>query len=172
MNSNDTDYSDDEFISKTQLKKEAHAQQALGERLTQLSEPVLATLPLGDRLLGAILEYKRLPSRHGALKRQLQFIGKLMRDCDTDAISALLDSEPKTQKLAQQVKQRAQEQLRVIVDSGDEGIQSVLEELPILDRQKTRQLLRAIHAAKDDSKRASAEQRLLEYLLELNKAIA
>lgn len=157
---------DDDFISKTQRKKEAHEQQELGERLTQLSEAVLETLPLGERLHAAILEFKRLPPKRGAVKRQLQFIGKLMRKSDTDAILAILDEQPHGGNPASPEKEIAKRCCSIILNRGDDGIQQVLAELPALDRQQLRQILRNIQSAKNEAKKAAAEQRLHDLLLE------
>lgn len=161
------DFLDDEdVISKTQRKKEAHDQQKLGERLTQLSETVLGTLPISDRLLAAILEFKRLPPKRGAVKRQLQFIGKLMRKSDVEEILAILDKQAHGGSSAPAEKETAQGYYSVILNEGDDGIQQVLAELPELDRQQIRQFLRNIQNAKNEAKKTAAEQRLHDLLLE------
>jgi len=72
--------------SKTQLKKEMLELQDLGETLTQLPQQLLDQCHLPEGLLNAIAEYKRIPNRRGARKRQLQFIGKLMRKVDIEPI--------------------------------------------------------------------------------------
>jgi len=82
---------DDDFLgpSKSSRKRAAHAAQKLGERLVSMRAQDLAGLPLDESLREAIAEARRLTSR-GALARQLQYIGKLMRGTDTDAIEAAL----------------------------------------------------------------------------------
>ncbi|MDN4146585.1 ribosome biogenesis factor YjgA, partial [Pseudomonas tohonis] len=72
-----SEYLDDDFSgekSKTQVKKELHALQDLGERLTTLKPDVLAKLPLTDALQKALLEAPRHKA-HIARKRHLQYIG-------------------------------------------------------------------------------------------------
>jgi len=157
---------DDDVISKTQRKKEAHAQQELGERLTQLSEAVLETLPISERLHAAILEFKRLPPKRGAVKRQLQFIGKLMRKSDIDEILAILDEQPHGGSSAPAEKDAAKRYCKTILDEGDDGIQKVLAELPDFDRQQVRQILRNIQSAKNEARKAAAQRRLLDLLAE------
>ena len=76
--------------SKSSRKREAHALQKLGERLVRMKPADVATLPLYEQLFDAITEARRLTS-HGALSRQHQYIGKLMRDVDIDAVEAALD---------------------------------------------------------------------------------
>ena len=73
---------DDEPISKTKLKAEADALQVLGVRLVELTKDKLAKLDLPEILFDAIYEAKRLTA-NGAIRRQKQYIGSLMRDIDT-----------------------------------------------------------------------------------------
>jgi len=74
-------------ISKSQKKRDADALKKVGVELVGLSVDKLNELPLSDPLRRAILEAKLLRS-HGAVKRQAQLIGKLMRSADHDAILA------------------------------------------------------------------------------------
>jgi ribosome-associated protein len=80
-----------EQVSKTRRKREAHALQHLGEELVRLTEAQLQQLALPEPLLGAVLEAKRI-SKFGALRRQLQYVGRLMRELDAEAISAQLEA--------------------------------------------------------------------------------
>jgi ribosomal 50S subunit-associated protein YjgA (DUF615 family) len=80
----------DERPSKTQRKKEVEALQALGERLVELNADQLAKVPLPDDLRDAVLEAKRIRSREGR-RRQLQYIGKLMREIDPAPIARELE---------------------------------------------------------------------------------
>ncbi|MEO6081194.1 MAG: ribosome biogenesis factor YjgA [Steroidobacteraceae bacterium] len=82
--------------SKSSRKRAAHAAQKLGERLTRMRQDETAVLPLTEALHDAIAEARRLRSR-GALGRQFQFIGKLMRDIDMDALDAALAAQTDTQ---------------------------------------------------------------------------
>ena len=74
-----------EPISKTKLKAEADAQQDIGVKLTTLPSNKLAQLDLPERLLDAIKEANRITS-NGALRRQRQYIGTLMREIDVTPI--------------------------------------------------------------------------------------
>jgi ribosome-associated protein len=86
---------DEEKPSKSARKRAAHAAQALGERLIALRRDELAQLQLPERLLEAIETAQQLRSR-GALARQRQFIGKLMREIDTHAIEQILASNDRS----------------------------------------------------------------------------
>ena len=78
-----------EFISKTKRKEEMLELQALGAALVDLPEASLRQFSLEGALEQAVLEAKRIKS-HGARRRQLQYIGRLMREVDAEPIRAQL----------------------------------------------------------------------------------
>jgi len=160
----DTEYIDDEELSKTQRKKDAHAQQELGERLTRLPEPRLDELPLTDSLRAAIAEFKRIPTKRGAVKRQRQFIGRLIRDCDTGAIEAALSAQQESTSAAagESTVNAADQWCQVVVEAGDDGIQQAVAALPAVDRQELRQLYRNYSKA-SETKKVAAQERISEY---------
>ena len=80
----------DEPTSKTRRKKDMLALQALGAQLVELNEQQIGAMQLPEALLEAVLEAKRLSKRE-ARRRQLQFIGRLMRDIDATLIRERLD---------------------------------------------------------------------------------
>ena len=73
--------------SRTELKRESDALQALGEQLLTLRADLLAGLNLSEKLLDALAEAKRITNFEGR-RRQMQFIGKLMRLLDADTLHA------------------------------------------------------------------------------------
>jgi len=82
--------SDSDKPSKTQRKKAQHELQALGEALVELREDRLATLDLPERLRDAVMEARRITA-HEARRRQLQYIGKIMRTVDAGPIRVALE---------------------------------------------------------------------------------
>ena len=75
--------------SKTRLKRQMHELQRVGERLAALAPAQLARIELPEGLREQIELARRITSRE-ALRRQLQYVGRLMRDADADAIRAAL----------------------------------------------------------------------------------
>lgn len=71
--------------SKTKLKAEADAQQALGVRLCELPKDKLLKLNLPEDLVTAVLDTKKITA-NGAIRRHRQYLGRLMRDIDTAPI--------------------------------------------------------------------------------------
>src|SRR5690606_24999122 len=75
--------------SKSVQKRASEALQDLGAQLTDCDPATLEKCDLPTELLAAVQEYKRLPNKHGALRRQLQFIGKLMRKLDDETLARI-----------------------------------------------------------------------------------
>lgn len=129
-------------VSKTQRKRAMLDLQALGAALVELSETRLAELDLPERLLDAILEAKRI-AKFGALRRQLQYVGKLMRDAqlDVSAIEAKLEAwnGPSRQATAYlHLLERWRE--RLLADDGALG--ELAQAFPDCDLQRVRALVR------------------------------
>ena len=75
--------------SKSQLKRDMDALQNIGRALTELPAAKLKKMALDEGLLAAVLDYQRFTA-NGAKRRQLQYIGKLMRDIDPEPIEQQL----------------------------------------------------------------------------------
>jgi ribosome-associated protein len=82
---------DENRPSKTQRKKAVHALQDLGVGLVELPEDRLAAIELPERLRDAVMDARRITA-HEARRRQMQYIGKLMRTVDAEPIRAALDA--------------------------------------------------------------------------------
>lgn len=76
--------------SKTQRKAAMHRLQALGETLVGLSAERLSSLSLPERLADAVVQARGI-TRWEARRRQMQFIGRLMRDVDAESIRARIE---------------------------------------------------------------------------------
>jgi ribosome-associated protein len=126
--------------SKSQRKRESTALQDLGEELVGLSKERLAKIDMPERLLEAILEAQRITA-HGGRKRQLQFIGKLMRSADVDPLQAAVD-EVKGQSAATTARQHRLEALRTKLMADEAAFQQLAEDYPAADIQRLRQLRR------------------------------
>jgi len=88
------DDSDDQDLperpSKSQKKRDAHALQALGKELVALSAEQLKRIDMPENLRIAIAEAQRTRSHEG-LRRQMQYVGKVMRGVDTGPLTEALD---------------------------------------------------------------------------------
>lgn len=130
----------DEIPSKTQRKQAMHELQALGAALVALPDGPLATMSLPEALAAAIAEARRITSREGK-RRQLQYIGRLMRDLDPAPIRAQLDRfEGRSAEDA--AHHRRLEQLRSRLLEDDEALTEFARTHPAADLQALRALIR------------------------------
>src|SRR5215212_6441098 len=81
----------DESLSKTQRKKHMHELQELGAELVDLNEQQLATIDLPESLLDAVMAARRI-TKFEARRRQMQYVGKLMRHIDPEPIRERIDA--------------------------------------------------------------------------------
>ncbi|TAL76417.1 MAG: DUF615 domain-containing protein [Burkholderiaceae bacterium] len=126
--------------SKSQIKREMQALYDLGKQLVALPPEKLKQLPLAENLYDAILLAKRTTSREG-LRRQVHYVGKLMRLADTQAIHNQIDvwangSRKETQSLHRLEAQRD----HLLAD--DDALTKLLAEYPNADSQQLRTLIR------------------------------
>ncbi|MFV0276015.1 MAG: ribosome biogenesis factor YjgA [Parahaliea sp.] len=168
VDNDDFDYAG-EAPSKSAVKRQMLALQALGERLTQLSDRELGKIPLSDaRLTQAIVETRGINS-NSARRRHLQFIGKLMRDVDPEPVQAALDNLHREQR-ASADRFHQLEQLRdELLAKGQEAIEPVLARWPQADRQQLRQLLLQHQREQERGKAPAAARKLFRYLRELQE---
>jgi ribosome-associated protein len=132
----------DELTSKTRKKKDMLALQDLGVKLAELNEQQLATMELPESLLDAVLEARRL-TKHEARRRQMQFIGRLMRDIDAAPIRDRLDAW-QGQGREHTARLHALERWRDELLAGDPALARFLQEYPGADSQQLRSLIRNV----------------------------
>ncbi|WP_180682013.1 ribosome biogenesis factor YjgA [Tepidicella baoligensis] len=144
-------------VSKTDLKKRSDRLQALGEQLLTLRPGLMDTLDLPDKLIEAIAEAKRITHFEGK-RRQMQFIGKLMRQLDDDAVAAIetaLQVQHQS-SAADTLRLHQAEQWRERLIADDQALQDWLTLDPDADLQHLRSLIR--QARKDAQAQRAAER--------------
>jgi ribosome-associated protein len=154
----------DEIPSKTKLKQEMHALQKLGAALVELAESQLQDMRLTERLRGAVLEAKRMKS-HEAKRRQMQYIGRLMREVDPEPIRerlAALEGHS-VQAVAQH---RRLESLRERLLQDDQALTDFAAAHPASDLQALRALLRNARKELKEGKPPRAYRELFKFLKE------
>lgn len=148
--------------SKSQRKRESQALQDLGEALVALSPERLARLDLPDDLRAAVREAQRI-HKFGGLRRQKQYIGKLMRDLDAAPIRAQLDAlEGHSRSQTAYLHRLERWRDRLLED--DKAMAELLGEHPGADAQHLRALVR-------NAKREAAENKPPRAFRELFRAL-
>lgn len=160
-NTNEAHVHDDK-PSKTQRKKAMHVLQKMGEQLVELNDKQLEELELPEILIDAIRETRRI-NKFGARKRQMQFIGKLMRHIDKVPIQEKLDiwqqrSLNQTALLHQTERWRE----RILTDTG--ALTEFAEMYSAVDIKQIRSLSRNVHKEKKENKSPKSYRLLFQAL--------
>ena len=157
----------EEPISKTQLKADADAQQALGVRLSELPKDKLLKLNLPDTVLIAVLETKKITA-NGAIRRHRQYLGRLMREIDNAPILEQLarwDGKHTAENAYFHGLERWRD--RMIADS------NVLSEFmalhPKTDSQQLRTLIRNAQKEQEASKPPKSSREIFKLLREITQ---
>jgi ribosome-associated protein len=127
--------------SKTRLKQQMHELQQLGEALAELPADRLKAIELPERLHDAITEFKRTRSHEGR-RRQLQFIGKLMRTIDAEPLRALVDAQALGPAL-QSLHLHETERWRLELVNDEQAIDRWAQAYPDTDLQRLATLVQA-----------------------------
>jgi ribosome-associated protein len=154
--------------SKTQVKRELHALQDLGQRLTSLKLDLLNKLPLTDELRRALAEASK-HTANSAKKRHMQFIGRLMRDQDIDAILTLLDQLDASTRQYNERFHALERWRDRLVGGTDADLEALLGEYPEADVQHLRQLIRHAQFEAARGKPPAASRKVFKYLREMDE---
>lgn len=148
--------------SKTRRKQESHALQALGEALIALRPDELAAMDLPAPLREAV-ETARAMKAHGALRRQKQYIGKLMRRLDPEPLRAALEARHAL-SAAETRRFHLAEGWRERLLAEGEGAVPACAEATGTEPGRLAGLTRRARAAAGDAERKQAARRLFRYL--------
>jgi ribosome-associated protein len=161
---------DDEFVpeSKSARKRQMHALQVLGEQLVSLSAAQLAKLNIDNLRLMEAVELAQRISHHSGKRRQMQFIGKLMRETEAGAIEQALDELHETSRQAKAREHVIEGARDALLLRGDEALADVLSIWPNADRQMIRQLTRSAIAERDKQLPPISARSLFRYLRSLS----
>jgi ribosome-associated protein len=159
---------DQEIVSKTRRKREMHELQALGVALVALSEVQLKSMALAEDLLAALLEAKRIKS-HEAKRRQMQYIGRLMRELDPAPIRARL-AELEGSSAQATARHRRLESWRSRLLGDDEALTAFAAEYPGADLQALRTLIRNARKEASLGKPPRAYRELFRVLKEIGSS--
>jgi ribosome-associated protein len=133
---------DEPELSKTRRKKDMHALQDLGEKLVELTSAQLANLELPERLADAIEQAKRVPGFE-ARRRQMQYIGRLMRAVDAAPIAARIAAQQMSRQ-RENARHKDAERWRDRLLADESALTELTRAHPGLDTQQLRTLIRNV----------------------------
>lgn len=170
----DLDAPDDDYeeprrrASRTKRKLEVEALQALGVRLVELPADRLAKVEMPDGLRDALREAQRITDFEGR-RRQLQYIGRLMRDADPEPLQAAIDAFDGVSAVENAKLHRLERLLSEILEN-ERALEDVLAAHPGADIQYLRQLRRNALKERELNKPPKAFRTLFQVLKELEAA--
>lgn len=151
--------------SKSMLKRIQLELQDLGKEMTKLSPEQLQKVGLPEDVYVEIIEYRRMKS-FGAQRRQLQLIGKKMRDLDPAAVREAIDRATGESKAAVALHHRC-ERLRDQMLEDDGAVKKFIDEHPDIDIQGLRQMVRTARKERELQKPLKNYRALYQLLHEL-----
>ena len=164
MGVDDSEFFEDDEISKSQIKRDMIALQELGVKVMSLNKQQLDTLPLNETILAAVEESKRV-TQHEAKRRHAQYVGKLMRQADHEAIQYGLDLLDPSSEAHSQFFQQVERWRDRMMDNLADNMAAFLELYPNTNRQLLRQL--AKNAEKEVAKKSDqwiARKKLFQFI--------
>ncbi|MFT5691910.1 MAG: ribosome-associated protein [Oceanicoccus sp.] len=169
-NSSDESYEEEVEISKTAIKKEMLELQNLGEALVKLSKGELAAIPISDETLAEAIQIARKIKHREGLRRQMQYIGKLMRKTDLSEINSAYEQLQDGRKKETKAFHQLEEWRDQLVEKGAPAVEDVMLKFPDADRQHLRQLISRAAKERDLKKPPACARKLFRYLRELSEA--
>lgn len=174
MNPDNFDFSEDyeepsenEGPSKSSIKREMTALQKMGTRLTELGAAQLALVPMSESLRSAIALARNIRKNEGR-RRQLQYIGKLMRYEEIDAIRQKLDEfDTSSKAFAQTLHHIEGWRDRLLGAASNEALTELIEQYPHCEVQTLRQLVRKAQHDVSTQKNTGAGKKLFQHLCKL-----
>lgn len=159
---------EEEIVSRSQKKREVEALQELGAALVALPAAQLESCGLPAPLLKAVLEAQRIRS-HEARRRQVQYIGKVMRSVDPAPVRALL-AEVSGRSSAVRARQMQLEAWRERLVGDDGALTAFAAEYPHADLQAMRALIRNARKEIAEAKPPRAQRELYRLLRETSES--
>lgn len=157
-----------EEVSRSQQRREALEVKSLASRLIALPAARLAKVPLDDQLRSEI-DHARSMKSHGARKRQLQYVAKLMRRNDPEPIQQTLESFETEARHLTARHHRSEAWRDFLLENGDRAVGSLLDKRRDANAQAIRQLLRNAAREASRNKPPAAARSLFKLLRELDE---
>jgi ribosome-associated protein len=158
----------DEVVSKTKRKQEMTELQTLGAKLVALPESQLAEMPMDEKLRDAVLAARRIKS-HEAKRRQMQYIGKLMRGVDPEPLRERLGAiDGHSARAAAQHRRLEGWRERLLADDG--ALTAFAAEYPDADIQAMRTLIRNTRKEQKEAKPPRAYRELFRLIKECSSS--
>ncbi|MDF7671459.1 ribosome biogenesis factor YjgA [Orbaceae bacterium ESL0721] len=153
------------YVSKSEIKRDAEALKKVGVELVNLSKNELEKIPLDDDLLYSI-ELAQKIKKEG-YRRQIQYIGKLLRSRDIDPITQALDKLKNRHNQQSAIYHKLEKLRDELIETGD--AETIMALYPNADRQQLRTLARLAKKERDANRPVKTAKQIYHYLRELSE---
>ncbi|MBI4740656.1 MAG: DUF615 domain-containing protein [Betaproteobacteria bacterium] len=153
-------------LSKTRRKQAMADLQALGEELVELSADRVKKICIPDFLRDAVREAQRMTRHDEARRRQMQYVGKLMRDVDPEPVRAAL-ALVRGESAGETAKLHRLERLRTEFLADEKVLHEIANLYPGADLQHLRSLRRAALKEREQNKPPRSYRAIFQTLKEL-----
>jgi len=155
-------------ISKSQRKRDAHELLDLAKQMVSMTESKLAGLPLDEELRDAI-GFARSIKAHGAKKRQLMTVGKMLRQRDNQTLLDALHQEDHKARQANARFHHIESWRDRLCAGGDQDLSELLAQTPSENAQALRQLIRNARREAERGKPPASARKLFKLLREMDE---
>ena len=155
-------------ISKSQRKRDAHELLDLGKKLISMPETRLEGLPLDDDLREEV-KFARSIRSHGARKRQMMTVGKMLRNRDTEALMEAVNNIDQKNRRASARFHHIEAWRDRLIEGDDQELSELLEQAPDINVQTLRQLIRNAKKEAGLGKPPAAARKLFKLLREADE---
>jgi len=155
-------------LSKTQRKQQMEDLQTLGEELVALSTDRVKRIAIPEELRDAVREAQRMTRHDEARRRQMQYIGKIMRNVDAEPIRAAL-ALVRGESAGETAKLHRLERLRTELLADEKVLQEITALYPSIDLQHLRSLRRAALKEQEQNKPPRSYRAIFQLLKELEE---
>ena len=156
----------EEEPSRTQIKRAMEALQTLGAKLLDLKPSELARIPMSETLKTAIDESHRI-DQNEAKRRHLQYIGKVMRDEDSEGIAKALAVHDSGSNEHRRIFHQLETWRDGLIANNTETLNDIAQLHPEADRQHITHLVKQAQSLNQEEKAKSAAKKLFKYLRQL-----
>ncbi|NQZ25816.1 MAG: DUF615 domain-containing protein [Colwellia sp.] len=155
---------EEEFKSKTEIKREMHQLQDFGQSLVDMSKHQRSRLPLSEDLKYAMVLADKISNKHEALRRHIRHIAKILLETDLEPIHHAIEV------MANKHQQESAKFVRLetirdeLIAQGNDAVEALISEFPKIERQKIKQLVRNAAKEKKAEKLGKHYKNLFTYL--------
>ncbi|MFV0422931.1 ribosome biogenesis factor YjgA [Oleidesulfovibrio sp.] len=159
-----------EAKSRSQKKRESTAMQRMGEDLTKLSASALKALGLPPLLVEAVREYRSMTT-HESRRRQMQYIGRMMREVeDPEGLAERLTALGEGKQAESEAFHHLEQMRERLMNDDADAVPELLEKFPDIDVQHLRQLVRNAKKEREKAKAPKSFRALFRYLRDMEES--